>query len=119
MWVRERNRVGNGGSKEKEQKGGSPGTFRKRENVAQIRDRGWRDSVGGGIYEEEMITVWSCFPTHVESEEKFLPTPVTLSRLNSYMFYMTSKNTWRRSNSVPITQAFRALGPIPGYWYPN
>lgn len=36
MRIRERNRVGNGGSEAKEQQGRNPGTLRKRENVAQI-----------------------------------------------------------------------------------
>lgn len=36
------------------------GTFRKKENVAQIRDLGQRGSVGGGCCEEEMTTDWGC-----------------------------------------------------------
>lgn len=113
MRIRVRNRVGPAGSEENEQQGRSPGTFRKRENVAQIRDRGWRDGVGGGLCEEEMIRGWSCFPTRVAWEDKFLPSHVTLNWLNLSVFYMTNKNSWRHSSSVPITQAFGALGPIP------
>lgn len=29
--------------------------------MAQIRDLGWRGSIGGGCCEEEMTTGWSCF----------------------------------------------------------